>query len=334
MNEELGATIRVGSTDFKVRLYPEPPPGFDPQTAGGRLLRIYGFPTRPDAESQPELRGQWNRAISRIRKRVRPEFRVNPDRFHGQRRPHPVLEAPETSRNWSGSVVPAPAGDSWQWVQGTWTVPSCATPVLSSGVSGPDCFSSTWVGIDGGAGYLGPGTDVVQAGSESDSYAGGGRNIYLWWEWAPSIPEVVLTNFPVDSGDLMNCMVCVEPTASGPTATFFMFNYISGLFTVFSFSKPIEADFLGNTAEWIVEASALGSILGNVNNIQPLTNFGAVFFDGAQAGTARNTIINCGDPTSSQVYLYGVQSQQLLAEPTLENEQCLKVTRMNSDLWN
>jgi hypothetical protein len=334
MAEEFSATIRVGSTDVRIRLYPDPPPGFDPQTADDRSLRIHGFPARPDAGSQPALRDQWDHAVARIRRRVRPQFRVSPDRRHGPRRPHPALADPRSAQNWSGAVVPPPANDSWQWVQGTWTVPNCATPVLSPGVPGPDCFSSTWIGIDGGVQSSDPWTDVVQAGSESDSYAAGGTNIFLWWEWASVIPQVVLTNFPVDSGDLMNCMICVEPSSSGPVATFFMFNYISGLYTVFSVPKPIEEDFLGNTAEWIVEAPALESPLGNVGIVQPLTNFGAIFFDGAQAGTVKNITVNCGDPSSSLVYLYGAKSGQLLAEPTLENAQCLKVTRMNPDFWD
>lgn len=330
MNEDLSSTIHVGGTDHKIRLYPEPPPGFDPQTAEDRLLRLYGFPARPDAGGQPELREQWNRVISRIRGRVRPEFRVDPNRFHGARRAHPVIDDPQVSSNWSGSVLVAPTGDTWQWVMGQWTVPSCDNPTPGPG---PDCFSAAWLGIDGGVFNGDPRQDVVQAGSESDSSPGGGRNIFLWWEWAPAIPQVVLTNFPVNSGDLMMCMICVEPSAGGPVATFFLFNYNSGLLTTFSFAKPVDADFLGNTAEWIVEAPSLGGIFGNTV-IQPLTNFGAVFFDQAQAGTVKNVVVNCNDTSSSQIFLFGAVSNQELANPVVENAQCLRVTRDNPALWD
>lgn len=323
MNDKRGTTLRLGDAELEVRWYADPPDGFDALTAEPRLLRIYGFPPRPDPQSQPELRAGWNRAVSRIRLRARPRFRVEPERFHG-RRPHPAIEGPDISTNWAGSVVQPPAGRAWQWVQGEWTVPDCASPGGQDG----QFYSAAWVGIDGGLGRAGS-TDLVQAGTESDSLTGETTSFYLWWEWVP-LPQVTILDFPVSGGDLITSLICVESDGSGVFAGFFLLNETNGVFTAFSVRKPEEAQFVGDTAEWIVEAPTLSSIFGN-GTVLPLTDFGAVYFDEAYAGTADNDIVSCGDPASTQMFLFGQVSNQLLAAPVLENQQCMKVTRSDPD---
>jgi hypothetical protein len=52
---------------FRIRTYEQPPPGFNPLTAAPRLLLRYGFPTRPDAKTAPELLKRWEAVFSRPR---------------------------------------------------------------------------------------------------------------------------------------------------------------------------------------------------------------------------------------------------------------------------
>jgi Peptidase A4 family len=112
---------------------------------------------------------------------IPPTFRMNSDKVHGPRSRTSVAAAAgtETSGNWSGAVVYAPAGDSFKWVEGDWVVPNVGAPMENQWY-----YCASWIGIDGdGSG------DVCQAGVECEVYRSGTsvtRNIYPWWEWYPA----------------------------------------------------------------------------------------------------------------------------------------------------
>jgi hypothetical protein len=44
--------------------YPQPPAGFDPNTASDKELTRYGFPPRPDPEKAPEAYAHWRKLVS------------------------------------------------------------------------------------------------------------------------------------------------------------------------------------------------------------------------------------------------------------------------------
>lgn len=309
------------SVGVNVKWFPQPPEGFDPFTADKRFLRVYGFPSKPDASTQPELRSRWERAIKKIRTRVHPRLVVVPNRFHRPRSRHPLTEDPQFSGNCSGSVAFVPEGEVFEWVEGEWTVPDCAPPTAGGG----DFYSAARVGIDGGnvGDFANPNVDLVQAGTESD-FVGGNPSVYAWFEWVPE-SQIRLDGFPVAAGDLMSCVICVGTNDGETSANFFLLNETTGVFTAFSIPKPEFAQFLGNTAEWIVEAPSLGSILGGPPTILPLAEFGAVYFDSATAQTLRGTLLQGGDPSSSPITLLDANGN-VEAQPTFENEHLVKVT--------
>ncbi len=75
--------------ELGVRLYPSPPRGFDPVRAGDRELLEYGFPSRPDAVSQPAAYAMWSRVTSPSITRIEPVFGV-PPRWPTGHRPPPL----------------------------------------------------------------------------------------------------------------------------------------------------------------------------------------------------------------------------------------------------
>jgi len=263
------------SDGLKVRTF-QPPPAFDPLTADDEELRRFGFPPRP-AEG-PHL-ARYQHVINRLKGKfnyVVPTLRLNSDRFHGPRqRPsgtsgtaHAVAGT-ETSTNWSGGVVFAPAGQSFTWVQGDWVIPDVDSPTQNQWY-----YAASWIGIDGdGSG------DVCQAGVECEAYRSGTsiiRNIYPWWEWFP-LSEVQITNFPINPGDMVTALLCAGPGAGATSATIFFTNRTTGDSTSLGFSAPQGTALVGNCAEWIVEAPTVGG------QQSAMADYGEVFFSVCQA---------------------------------------------------
>jgi hypothetical protein len=46
-----------------IRTYAAPPEGFDPAKASDAQLAFYGFPPRPDSQSDPAYSAFWERAV-------------------------------------------------------------------------------------------------------------------------------------------------------------------------------------------------------------------------------------------------------------------------------
>ena len=119
-------------------------------------------------------------------------------------------------------MVHAPAGDSFKWIEGEWTVPNAFPP--SGAADGVWYSASTWIGIDGidGSG------DVLQAGCDSDVMTSGGtiqRQLNPWWEWYPA-GSFWISNLPVAQGDTMDGLICVD-TGSTNSATIYLLNITS-----------------------------------------------------------------------------------------------------------
>jgi hypothetical protein len=77
--------ITTTSKGFRIRTYEAPPPEFSPLTAAPRLLLHHGFPTRPDAKTQSELRRCGTKPCH--------------DRAHGSRRSFERLKGSSDSSN-------------------------------------------------------------------------------------------------------------------------------------------------------------------------------------------------------------------------------------------
>jgi hypothetical protein len=306
----------VTSKGFRIRTYEPPPAEFNPLTAAPSLLLHHGFPARPDPKVLPQLDKAWEKKLSRPRTWITPVFRELEGRSHGQAlksgdRP---LEKPTelakianaTSSNWSGSVAFAPAGRTFGWIEGEWTVPNPHAPSLGS------FYASEWIGIDG---WGSP--DVLQAGTETEILDIGiirTSQIYTWWEWYPS-GEVAISNLPVSPGDLMYCLICVN---SNTTATVYLTNESSGVSTHFSITAPAGTVLTANSAEWVVERPSVNGALTS------LSDYKAVYFDEGIAGLTGTPFQTVTLGSGTPVTMTG-NNNASLSSPILETSQIMKV---------
>ncbi len=273
--------------DLKVTTFATPPQGFDPFTASAADLVKYGLPAIP---TDPQHRQRYERVFGQLKNKlthVEPTFRVNHDRVHGPRQPGAAGAAAgaaagtETSGNWSGAVVYAPAGQSFKWIEGDWVVPNVDAPTQNKWY-----YSASWIGIDGdGSG------DVFQAGVECEVYRSGStitRHIYPWWEWYPTA-EVQITNFAVSPGDLITMILCSTQGVGSTTGTVYFTNRTTGVSMSFALTAPGTTKLVGNCAEWIVEAPTVGG------SQSAIADYGEVFFSVCEAFTTpANGTVNGG----------------------------------------
>lgn len=259
----------------RILAFSRPPAHFDPTTAEDRLLLAYGYPRRPLRESA--LLAEWTDAVGRLGTYVEPKFGPRP-RLGGSApgpRPRSVTAGPETSDNWSGVVVHAPAGKTFKWVRGSWTMPKATW-------TGPNAANeiSSWVGIDGdGSG------DVLQAGVDTSILIDGDLTLvkhYAWIEWFPLSAKPVVESLPVEPGHQVDVLIC----GSGNRAEIFFSNLTLGIYTSFPIYAPDSTTLLGNSAEWIVERPSENGIR------QQLPEYGTVIFDKALAGFTDETTVD------------------------------------------
>ena len=283
-----------------VRLFKKPPEGFDPLHAEDRELLVFGYPARPDKDKHPELHETWKRMVSRPLTIIEPQFALRTDKQHGIRN----TVANDTSTNWSGAASFAAKGDSATYVIGQWTVPDVVAPGLGS------FYCASWVGIDGDGS-----PDVLQAGTECDVVSFGfftAKQTYVWWEWYPE-NEVQIANFPVTSGDVMYCAICVH---SDTEAGFYLTNLTTGASTSFTKTAPAGTHLVGNCAEWIVEAPT-------VNGGQSaLARYGDVYFDECIGGTKNNHLLYGGD---GDLITMVDSSNKHISVPTRETDELIKI---------
>lgn len=269
-----------------------PPVGFDISKASNDDLKRFGFPYDVTDPAQQQRYDLIRQKLQGRFHYVTPTFQVNADRFHGPRKAAdgstPVASGTaagtssgaETSNNWSGGVLHAPAGQSYKWVQGDWVVPNVGAPT-----QGKWYYSSSWIGLDGdGSG------DVCQAGVECEVFQSGStvtRSIYPWFEWYP-LPETKITNLAINPGDMITMTLCTAGPNS-TTATVVFANHTTGASTTVNFSAPAGTKLVGNCAEWIVEAPTVGGAQSSI------PDYGEVFFSACTATqTSNGATVNGG----------------------------------------
>ena len=270
--------------DLKVITY-EPPRGFDPLTADAADLKRYGLPPRPD---DPHHLARYEHVAKRLQGKlnyIQPTFQRNDGKAHGPRKR--LTGAPtETSTNWSGGVVFAPSGQSFNWVEGDWVIPDVDAPTENQWY-----YCANWIGIDGDGS-----NDVCQAGVECDVYRSGTtvtRNIYPWWEWFAqgccpgTCCEHQITNLAVNPGDMVTVLICTSGVgATG--ALVIIVNRTTGDSTWFTISAPTGTSLAGNSAEWIVEAPTVGGAQSS------MADYGEVFFSVCEAFLGSGATVNGG----------------------------------------
>jgi hypothetical protein len=292
-----------------VRTFKLPPSGFNPLEAEDRELVLYGFPARPTEDAQMFQR--WKTALSQPIHLVEPWFRPM---MHKQRRLPRRTRAPKNGAEsfdiWSGVAIHAPAGDSFRWVEGTFTVPNAFPPVHPQ--DGVWYSASTWVGIDG----IDPSKDVLQAGCDCDVIMHAGslqRQVTPWWEWYPA-ETYWIGSIALSPGDTVHCLIWVK-VGSTTEATILLNNLTSGIGASFEVTAPTGVALSGNCAEWVVERLQFDT------NAPQLARYGEVYFEEAYAGTINGTTLQGGSGNVIQM----VDGDNVISTGRIENSQLLQV---------
>jgi len=182
------------------------------------------------------------------------------------------------SSNWAGGILTAPpAGQTFNSVVGTFTVPTPSIPAGSKGASA----ASAWVGIDGDTAQ----NAILQTGIDFNVAASGAVSFDAWFEWFP-LASTDFTGITIKAGDVINLSVVASSSSSGTAK---IENVSTGVTVSKVISAPNTAAHLqGQNAEWIVEDFEEG------NSLVPFADFGTVVFTSASAKTQSETVTLSG----------------------------------------
>jgi len=271
----------------EVVISPPPPADFNPLSASDADLDQYGYPPRPDAQSEPDQYAHWKKLVSVPRTA---STKLQQTTINNGPAIHVVeggtLQDGATSvksYNWSGYAVTAKSGKNGAFtknksaIYAEWVVPVAqqAFGVCNGGYD----YSSQWIGFDGFNS-----SDVLQAGTEVDAYcSGGSTNTFYsaWYEWYP-YDETRVTSPDVQPGDLMGAEVWY--TTAAPYGNAYLVNYTLQQAATYAFNPPAGTTYVGNSAEWIVERPGVNGGLAN------LTNYVADPFNFDYATYAKSTV--------------------------------------------
>ena len=283
-----------------------PPAGFDPVNASDQDLQYFGFPPRPNQDTDPKGYANWARAMKASKTRIVPQLEQTAI-LHGSTDGLQNAAAP-TAKN---AVPPPPPHDnnlvtssmSGYYVQSGATSygPSSVYFVETDFVvpiaqqqfghcSGGWQYASAWEGIDG---FGSP--DVLQAGIEFDAYCSGithSSYYSAWYEWYPN-GSFRISGFPIAPGD----DIFVEVWHTSATQGYvYLVNNNTNQAVQIGFTASPGYPLRGNSAEWIVE------------DANALVNFGFIPFWDAVAytesgvqycSTSGTQVVNIGPPALS-----------------------------------
>jgi hypothetical protein len=244
-----------------------PPEGFNPITASDDELASYGFPPRPDQDSDATGYASWARAMAASKTRIVPILEQTKI-FHGPsiQPKAAITESGEAethySSNWSGYVSlggPSKYGKtSYYYLISDFVVPVARQAF--GACTGTWDYGSTWVGIDGWNS-----NDVLQAGIEYDAYCSGGSTASFyspWYEWYP-FGEVRITNLAIAPGDDYFVEVWNTTSTQGYA---YLVNYNSNTAVEIGFTPPSGTKLIGNSAEWVTERPGVNGGLATLTN--------------------------------------------------------------------
>jgi hypothetical protein len=244
-------------TGVQFRAYPPPPGSWEALLVDEQALRQCGLPVRP---RDPRLATRWDSARGWLKRYDVAMFVANPGKVHGPRR---ASFSPNTSTNWSGTVLRAPASKTIKWIHGHMSVPDAMTLTTKDTTSAHFACS---VGLDGNQSQ-----SPLRAGIHCELRSVDGkveRILYAWCEWFPEM-EVSIGNLPVNPGDAVNCTICVENDARTKASVMFG-NLTQAVCTSFQISAPAGTSLKENCGEWVVSRPELNGML------QPLARFGTI----------------------------------------------------------
>jgi hypothetical protein len=271
-----------------------------------------GYPLRPNRKEVPGAFRAWQRAVSIPMAVIEPNVISIPDVSHDASL---IEEAPGTSSNWSGFVRPrtllrtklflehrgGELDEPYDWVQGTWNVPSVGGEVLV------EAHCSIWVGLDGWAGLR----DLVQAGTAGTGISYrvvevdtgrplGFLNLVSYYAWTQFLPqqnrEQRITNFQVSPGDQIFTQVWLAdlskaPSLSGSFGQFLIMNLTTQQ-TARIYTPVSGTNVSGKQAVWITERPTqlfpATGIFGPSQGLYDLANYGSFVMYNAYARKAKS----------------------------------------------
>ena len=210
-------------------------------------------------------------------------------RQHGPMRFHGIGPDGSTqSENWSGYAV---TGSSFTDVKGSWHVPQlrCNTT--------PNSLSGFWVGIDGFS------DDTVEQTGTASYCNGTTAQYYAWYEVFPANP-VVLSNFPIQPGQVIGAEVIYEGDGNFSV-------HLHNRSTGQEFRKTLSAPGVQrSSAEWIAEAPCAKMVSGVCTEYWPLANFHvANYGDDYTSDPDTNTAID--STTSGPISAFGSNVEEI-----------------------
>jgi hypothetical protein len=190
-----------------------------------------------------------------------------------------------SASNWSGYAETG----TFTGVSGTWTVPTAAQSPSAT-------YSSAWIGVDGFNN-----SSLIQTGTEEDYYSGA-THYNAWWEILPAPETALSSGHPVNAGDTMQASIYETSQTTGGgghgrTKTSAQQTWvitISDTTAGWSFTTSQAYSGPGTSAEWVMEAPAIGGRVTTLNHytITPKVA-GSGDFD--LAGV-QNAIVGSGSP--------------------------------------
>jgi hypothetical protein len=224
--------------------YATPPHGFNPLTATAQQLAYYGFPKRP---SGGNALAQWTYAMSHATQYV--PAGVN-ETLQGIK----FGISDQYSPSWAGydGLASANGGSLFYETDATFTQPT----IQSCGCSGD-------VGIWTGIGGAGSSTEIIQAGTLTQTQAASQPTYTAFYEDYPENPHAVSAP-SVSPGD----QIYVSVTYSNGETTFYIENETTGAYHSYPVSTPY---YDGSSADWIVEKPTASTYLPPFTPSVPFT---------------------------------------------------------------
>ncbi len=310
--------IRRSHEQLGPRLFPPPPPGFDPVRASDEDLQRYGFPRRPHAVEDAAGLRHWRALVSEVTTVISPVFGPLPaDQVTSVNETGPDIDPTPlpsfgTEGNWAGCVAFHEPNNTVTAVSGSWIVPNMGTVAGQQ----PPFICASWIGIDGFT-YRDNPTPIslVQAGTTRlISTLPWADLTYAWFEWVPQGPRMI-ENFPVSPGDNVHCdIVLLSPVE----ASFHLFNRTSTAMTSFTWNAPANVAANGATAEWIVELPEAAP--GGRRN--SLGRYVSVLFDNCTAKLRSGRAIT---PKSGDLITMVNGSDAITSQPVVFTDNTFKV---------
>jgi Peptidase A4 family len=322
------ASSSIGTNVAGIRTFAAPVARLDFASASDEELALYGFPPRPNEQTEAEAYKSWAKAMAASQSRWSGELKHTGLYSIPARRTNPpalaaVSATPGTlySLNWSGVVntntlTKYNSKSSFYSIISEFNVPAVNQPVGSC--DGGWDWEVSWNGIDG---YQDQNA-LLQGGSWSAVYCTGGRSqasYYAWVEWYPAYDAI--QEFTVYPGDDMY----VETWNTSATQGYvYLLDETTGVYGTYALTPKGGAGLVGNSAEYVVERPCCRA----ANTFYPLANYVWDFWANSYAytftayskGAATAYYPGSAAKTTFLLYMTDDKATQVISSPAAQGK--------------